>query len=486
MSLAHNGHYTLDSESIGVGLFFNIGTLFSPTPPPVAISRPPRTMEGKNCLAWLANRSLAWSILNLDETFCALHAAEAALIRAYAEKNFKLARSGLQADLNKARKRDCDNLLSRLDKLIANSEANIICILQNNEGGRPYQLKELATAFTKRIRTPMAEEAGVPDISPFLRKSVAGLQRIANRPPDFEIPSWAITSIDVDFPIDDARLIGRGAFGRVVEGEWNGKVVAVKELRSSNNEAVAVDSIRREVQPFIVSEYCSSGNALRYIKRNPQVDFLKLLYGIASGMAYLHDQGVIHGDLKASNILISDNGEALIADFGLSQIQDQVSSSMNITRTSADRVGGTARWMAPELLLGKGLNKPADVYSFALTAWELYTKGSIPYGNVLSARQLSVLVQRGERPERPLKMDDGVWKLTQKCWRLEPTERPHFVEIEWTLGVLMSRKASGDVSFISRVTRGRVPPPPLNTVTNLAANHQEGEVNLAASYSLPN
>ncbi|KAG6833120.1 hypothetical protein H0H87_011228 [Tephrocybe sp. NHM501043] len=388
--------------------------------------------------------------------------AELALVRAYADNNFKLARSGLRADLNKARKKDCEKLKRRLDNLAEGVESNLVCALQKNEQGKPYQLKELTTAFTKRVRTALDEGDDTPNITPFLHKAVSALQRISGRPADYEIPLWSVTSLDVEFDVDDARLVGRGGFGRVVKGEWNGKTVAVKELSAPNLSAAAMDSIRHEVQiwsrlshpnvlpfygaclesskqPFIVSEFCVAGNAIDYIRKQPSINRLELLQGIAGGMVYLHEQGVIHADLKASNILISDAGEALIADFGLSQVQDQVSSSIHITRTSTDRVGGTFRWMAPELLAGKGLNKPADIYSFALTAWELYTNGAVPFGEIADKRKFCTLVGRGERPTRPAQMGDGIWGLIQRCWKNEPSERPDFVEVNRMMTQLVKR-----------------------------------------------
>ncbi|KAG6901143.1 hypothetical protein C0995_016509 [Termitomyces sp. Mi166 len=498
MLTAHNVHCMLGSENIGVEPSFSIGALYYLMTPPNQPSIPQKSSTfilgistrvdvifrcpaGRNCLAWLANRSLAWSILNLKETFEAFAIAELVLIRAYANNNFKvisilpkfkspvkpplqLARSGLQNDLNKARKRDCEILLQRLNSLAATAESNIICTLQGNNRGRPYQLKELTTAFTKQLRTPVPslDDDITPDITPFLHKTVAALQRISGRPPDFEIPSWSLTSIDVDFDVNDTRLIGRGTFGRVVEGDWNGKTVAVKELGLPTTDLIAMDSVRYEVQiwsslshpnilpfygaclestkPFIVSQFCSAGNALKYIRRNPHINRVQLLHDVATGMDHLHDQGIIHADLKASNILISDTGEALIADFGLSQIQDQVSSSMHITRTSTDRVGGTVRWMAPERLMGKTINKPADIYSFALLAWEFYTNGAVPFKNIVDMEQFRNVVTRGERPKRPYQMDDKIWALVERCWTADPSERPDFVDVKRVLAKLMGRE----------------------------------------------
>ncbi|KAG6867613.1 hypothetical protein C0993_000511, partial [Termitomyces sp. T159_Od127] len=431
----------------------------------------------------------------MSETFESLATAELALVRAYANNNFKLARSGLQNDLSKARKRDCERIVQRLESLAATAESNIVCTLQANNRGKPYQLKELTTAFTKRLRALVfdSDDDQTPNITPFLRKAVAALQRISGRPPDFEIPSWSLTSIDIDFEVKDTSLIGRGTFGRVVQGEWDGKIVAVKELSLPSTDSVAMDSIRHEVQiwsrlshpnilpfygaclestkPFIVSVFCSAGNALKYIQKKPY------LHDVASGMVYLHDQGIIHADLKASNILISDTGEALIADFGLSQIQDQVSSSMHITRTSTDRVGGTVRWMAPELLMGKTLNKPADIYSFALLAWEFFTNGAVPFKSIVNMAQFRAVVARGERPKRPYQMDDKLWVLVEKCWRTDPSERPDFVYIKRVLAKLMGREDQSrqqdrqSTSVDTAVPRSRVVLSP----SDVKDSHPQGE-----------
>lgn len=66
-----------------------------------------------------------------------------------------------------------------------------------------------------------AESAEVDD---FLRAAATTAQQLIDRSPDYEIPSWCVTSFEVSFDTDSSRLIGRGAFGRILEGEWNGKV----------------------------------------------------------------------------------------------------------------------------------------------------------------------------------------------------------------------------------------------------------------------
>lgn len=96
--------------------------------------------------------------------------------------------------------------------------------------------------------------------------------------------------------------------------------------------------------------------------------------------------------------------------------------------------------MAPEVLLGRGVNKPADLYGFALTAWELYTAGAVPFASVADPQLFYTLVTKGERPARPVEMGDEMWDLVRRCWRAEPAERPEFGEVEGVLKGMMKDK----------------------------------------------
>lgn len=89
---------------------------------------------------------------------------------------------------------------------------------------------------------------------------------------------------------------------------------------------------------------------------------------IGSGLVYLHSQDVIHGDLKGANILIDDDGKALLCDFGLSQIKADVNSRSIASSILVD----SPNWMAPELFKGEILQFPCDVYSFAMTMYEVW------------------------------------------------------------------------------------------------------------------
>ncbi|KAF9460361.1 kinase-like domain-containing protein [Collybia nuda] len=236
-------------------------------------------------------------------------------------------------------------------------------------------------------------------------------------------------------------------------------------------------------KPFIVSTLCKNGNALSFLRASPHSSRLHILHDISVGMVYLHSQGVIHADLKASNILIGDNGEALITDFGLSTVQDQVSSSISVTRISSDRVGGTLRWMAPEVLEGKGLNKPADVYGFALIAWEFFIGGAVPFASVDDDGLFKALILKGERPERPQKMDDGTWKMVTECWESDPYERPDFATVERTLTKLINRPDTDKTRNTPNLDRAIESRKPIIKVDTTPSKHNKSDENTRTSSS---
>ncbi|KAG6807925.1 hypothetical protein H0H92_005988, partial [Tricholoma furcatifolium] len=113
----------------------------------------------------------------------------------------------------------------------------------------------------------------------------------------------------------------------------------------------------------LVSPWMENGDLAFYLKQNPEANCLKLFHDVAQGVRYLHGRSIVHGDLKAINVLIDNSGTARICDFGLSGILDQGFFLETFEPTLAS-TGGTKRWQAPELFdLPSSSDKGARIYN---------------------------------------------------------------------------------------------------------------------------
>ncbi|KAG5341993.1 hypothetical protein C0989_006142 [Termitomyces sp. Mn162] len=133
--------------------------------------------------------------------------------------------------------------------------------------------------------------------------------------------------------------------------------------------------------------------------------------------------------MKCANILVSEEEEACICDFGMSKvIEDVTEKSASATLTAS----GSARWLAPELIEGivTSPTKEADTYSYAMAVLELVT-GKHPFSN--RRRDASVIhdiVVLKKTPMRPTESEvlpwltDKLWALMTDCWRVPATSRP--------------------------------------------------------------
>ncbi|KAH9925501.1 kinase-like domain-containing protein [Fomitopsis serialis] len=133
----------------------------------------------------------------------------------------------------------------------------------------------------------------------------------------------------------------------------------------------------------LVSVWMKYGNISGYLRQYPNEDRLRLLIDVAEGLAYLHSESMVHGDLKCANILINDERQACIGDFGLSAVIHDPETIMSIT--PSPNAVGTLRWTAPEILdpesfgLEHAVASPeTDVYSFGMVTWETFS-GHTPY-----------------------------------------------------------------------------------------------------------
>lgn len=151
------------------------------------------------------------------------------------------------------------------------------------------------------------------------------------------------------------------------------------------------------------------------------------IFGIAAGMAYIHQHDIIHRDLKTENVMLDSNFYPKIADFGFSKVfeqgmEKQISQTLNV---------GTPVYMAPELLDDQHYDNTVDVFAYAIILYELTTLHK-PYDDKknLTTYNLFKFVKDGERPTiHDREIPDDYVELISRCWDGAPANRPSFITI---------------------------------------------------------
>lgn len=149
------------------------------------------------------------------------------------------------------------------------------------------------------------------------------------------------------------------------------------------------------------------------------------LIGIASAMKYLHQNKILHRDLKPGNILLDKNFYPKICDFGLSRSYNEPFVKSQV---------GTQVYMAPEILEGKTYGPPVDVYSFAIMACEIMSKSkAYPEIETMDMKIMKKVVNGTLRPKFSSDVNLNFQALIKKCWDSDPIQRPSFDEIFYEL-----------------------------------------------------
>jgi len=141
---------------------------------------------------------------------------------------------------------------------------------------------------------------------------------------------------------------------------------------------------------------------------------------------------VVHGDLTGANVLVTDEGNACLCDFGLSALMIAFHGTSFYTST----VGGNARWAAPEIYrvtddeVTRSVSVQTDVYSFGCIMLEIFS-GQVPYHYLIREVQVLLELQNGNKPNRPTSgyISDTLWEIINACWADKPTDRPNVEEV---------------------------------------------------------
>ncbi|KAJ7500320.1 kinase-like domain-containing protein [Mycena galericulata] len=185
--------------------------------------------------------------------------------------------------------------------------------------------------------------------------------------------------------------------------------------------------------PVLISPFYKFGHVGTFLKKHPTVDRNDLVCGVASGLQFLHETDVVHGDLKVHNVLVDKRGTPCICDFGISKLIDR----RGFTTSSV----GTAPYMAPELFFivdadsweetSPYTTKSSDVYSFGLLVLEILTaeppKGR-PSKPIVTAKLLATL--QPKRSDYDVeKVSNEMWTVLDRCWAFDPQLRPTVTEV---------------------------------------------------------
>ncbi|KAI0683103.1 kinase-like protein [Earliella scabrosa] len=192
--------------------------------------------------------------------------------------------------------------------------------------------------------------------------------------------------------------LGKGAFGQVYRAlNWaTGETVAIKEIQLGNIPKSEIGQIMSEIDLlknlnhpnivkykgfettpdylYIILEFCENGslhNICKKFGKFPETLVGVYIAQVLEGLVYLHDQGVIHRDIKGANILTNKDGCVKLADFG-------VASSTATGAVRDDAVVGSPYWMAPEVIEQSGATTASDIWSVGCTVIELL-EGRPPY-----------------------------------------------------------------------------------------------------------
>ncbi|KAG6815249.1 hypothetical protein H0H87_003613 [Tephrocybe sp. NHM501043] len=293
----------------------------------------------------------------------------------------------------------------------------------------------------------------------FRRSVIIAIQRLSTRsglyPSCYNLEG--VSQIG-DYPV------ASGGFADLYKGKFKSHVVCMKVIR--RYETSQVDQVlkmfsqeamlwgqldhpnvltvfglfRFQGRVSLVMPWMENGDITKYLKANPDASRLLLAEDTGKGLAYLHQNGVIHGDLKGlqANILIDNTGHARLCDFGMSSVSNEDVIAWSTQSRGASK-GGSIRWQAPELfIVAKSDNEEepdvatnstaTDVYAWGCVCIEIFT-GQVPFAQYPNDITVMLHIQSGGRPSWPPNtspargLTEEIWSLMERCWE-SPSQRP--------------------------------------------------------------
>ncbi|KAL3663322.1 hypothetical protein V7S43_011730 [Phytophthora oleae] len=378
------------------------------------------------------------------------------------------------------------------------------------EMSNPENQKELLAIIARKGRRDEAlMESSSDQVVSVLKEKLWASSSSTVRSDITNLPDWYITEDEIEVNMDDDAILGFGGDAKIYPGTLtDGTPVAVKifneNVAKSEKNKKKFNSMMKLWQrlshftnvchlygacyftaaPFVVMEHCDVGSLDKYLRQvgpNRYNVSLEVLAQAAQGIAKMHSIGIVHGDLKCDNILITGTpARAKICDFDRSFDWIELKNKRLVKGTAAKagiEITDATRYVAPECVEGKLPNTKTDVYSFGMTIYHALV-GRSPYFEITNDEELRGCKLDRELPERDENLiTDEAWDLITECCAGAPDRRPAMPKVVEALKALLESEHPGVLSIEpyspSSSIEWNSPPPPIEEDSELPSIEED-------------
>uniref|UniRef100_A0A914C2M5 Protein kinase domain-containing protein n=1 Tax=Acrobeloides nanus TaxID=290746 RepID=A0A914C2M5_9BILA len=241
--------------------------------------------------------------------------------------------------------------------------------------------------------------------------------------------------------------------------EYMREILLMKELGYHPHVLNLIGWMTSGRAPSLILEYCSKGDLRHYLKdmseyvdmETKQIstgyenfvglkDLLRISWEVCDALVFFSSKKLVHRDVAARNVMLTDKLVAKLGDFGLCQYLTKEPYPVKRPKLPI-------KWMAIESLQKGEFSSKTDVWSFGVLLFEIFSIGETPYKNVENMKMLLHLID-GKRLEKPDLCSEQLYDLMRACWNADPTNRPSFEEIRGKLSNLIEENSQDDYGYI--------------------------------------